>query len=172
MTRPLSSQYMTLQSARSVRPKSGPACRAQSDADSPFIPGGGGSTRSSLRSQGDDSYNDFDYSLYLYYDQSMRKNNDRISASAEADRPIHNRIAVLRTERALSRRDLAEALGVNYQTVGYIERGEYSPSLELTFRLSELFDLPVEAIFSREPFRPLSEELYAGSRITKTKENL
>ena len=101
----------------------------------------------------------------------MRKNNDRISTSPEADRPIHNRIAVLRAERGLSRRDLAEALGVNYQTVGYIERGEYSPSLELTFRLSELFDLPIEAIFSREPFRPLSAELYAGYRFTNPKEN-
>ena len=101
----------------------------------------------------------------------MRKNNERTSASAEADRPIHNRIAVLRAERGLSRRDLADALGVNYQTVGYVERGEYSPSLELTFRLSELFELPIEAIFSRDPFRPLSEELYAGSHSTNTKEN-
>ena len=74
------------------------------------------------------------------------------------------RIAVLRAERNLSRRDLADSLGVNYQTVGYIERGEYSPSLELTFRLSELFGLPIEAIFSRQPFRPLSEELYGGSQ--------
>jgi putative transcriptional regulator len=42
---------------------------------------------------------------------------------------IYNRIAVLRTERGISRRQLAEALGVHYQTVGYLERGEYSPSL-------------------------------------------
>ena len=41
-----------------------------------------------------------------------------------------------------------------------MERGEYNPSLELAFRVSELFGLPVEAIFSRSPFRPMSEELY------------
>ena len=35
-----------------------------------------------------------------------------------------------------------------------------NPSLELVFRISELFGLPIEAIFSREPFRPLSEEIY------------
>jgi DNA-binding XRE family transcriptional regulator len=76
---------------------------------------------------------------------------------------LFNRIAVLRAERGLSRQDLADSLGVNYQTVGYMERGDYNPSLELAFRCSELFGLPVEAIFSREPFRPLSEEVY-GTR--------
>ena len=50
---------------------------------------------------------------------------------------------------------------VNYQTIGYLERGDYKPSLELAFRLSEYFGLPIEAIFSREPFRPLSEEKYS-----------
>ena len=67
---------------------------------------------------------------------------------------------MLRAERNLSRQQLAEAVGVNYQTIGYIERGEYNPSLELAFRFSEVFGLPIEAIFSREPLRPLSEELY------------
>jgi DNA-binding XRE family transcriptional regulator len=76
---------------------------------------------------------------------------------------IHNRVKVLRVERGMSRQELAEALGINYQTVGYIERGDYNPSLELAFRICELFGLPVEAVFSREPFRPLSEEVY-GSR--------
>ncbi len=74
--------------------------------------------------------------------------------------PLYNRIAVLRTERGLSRQQLADALGINYQTVGYLERGDYSPSLELAFRICEFFSLPVEAVFSRTPFRPLSEQLY------------
>lgn len=72
---------------------------------------------------------------------------------------IHNRLAVLRAERALTRQGLADALGINYQTVGYIERGEYNPSLDLAFRISELFSLPLEMVFSRKPFRPMSEEL-------------
>lgn len=65
----------------------------------------------------------------------------------------------------MSRQELAEALGINYQTVGYIERGDYNPSLELVFRISELFGLPIEAIFSREPFRPLSEEIYGRQEV-------
>ena len=36
---------------------------------------------------------------------------------------INNRIAVMRAERRLSRKDLAAAIGVNYQTIGYLERG-------------------------------------------------
>jgi DNA-binding XRE family transcriptional regulator len=71
---------------------------------------------------------------------------------------------VLRAERQLSRQELADAVGVNFQTIGYIERGEYNPSLDLAFRFAELLNLPIEAIFSRQPFRPLSEEIYRRPR--------
>lgn len=46
----------------------------------------------------------------------------------------------------------AEALNVHYQTVGYLERGEYSPSLYLALRLAAYFEVPVEVVFSTEPF--------------------
>lgn len=75
--------------------------------------------------------------------------------------PIHNRIQMLRAERGLSRKALAAALDVNYQTVGYLERGDYNPSLELALRISKFFDLPVEMIFSLEPFPSLSDQLKA-----------
>ncbi len=73
---------------------------------------------------------------------------------------IQNRIAVLRAERGLSRQQLADALSINVQTVGYLERGDYNPSLELAFRISEYFGLPLEAVFSRQPFAPMSSQLY------------
>ena len=76
------------------------------------------------------------------------------------DQGLYNRLAVLRAERGISRQELADALGINYQTVGYIERLDYNPSLELAFRLSEFFRLPIEAIFAREPFPPLSDLVY------------
>jgi putative transcriptional regulator len=82
------------------------------------------------------------------------------SSDARNGDRLYNRIAVLRAERGLSRSALANALEVNYQTIGYIERGDFKPSLELAFRISEYFGLPIEAIFSRTPFRPLSEEVY------------
>jgi len=80
---------------------------------------------------------------------------------------LHNRIAVLRAERGLSRQQLADAVRVNYQTIGYLERGDYNPSLELAFRLSEVFGVPIEAIFSRRPLRPMSEELYGRQQDRK-----
>jgi putative transcriptional regulator len=75
-------------------------------------------------------------------------------------RKIYNRIALLRQERDVSRKDLSEALGVNFQTIGYLERGEYNPSLDLAFKISAFFNLPIDFIFSTEPFKPMSEELF------------
>jgi DNA-binding XRE family transcriptional regulator len=84
------------------------------------------------------------------------------------ERRIYNRLPVLRAERGLSRQDLADALGINYQTVGYIERGDFNPGLELVFRISEFFGLPIEAVFSRQPFRPLSETVYRRSDLQES----
>jgi DNA-binding XRE family transcriptional regulator len=78
---------------------------------------------------------------------------------------IYNRLPVLRAERGLSRQELADAVGVNFQTVGYLERGDYTPSLELAFKLSEYFALPIEAIFSNRPFKPLSEQMYRKTEV-------
>ena len=74
--------------------------------------------------------------------------------------PIYNRVRVLRAERDLSRAQLAELIDVNPQTVGALERGDHSPSLDLAFRICEVFDLPVEAVFSRTEFAPMSKELH------------
>ena len=70
---------------------------------------------------------------------------------------VHNRIAMLRAERGISRRQLADALGIHYQTVGYLERGEFRPSLYLALRLANFFEVPVEVIFSLEPFPYLGQ---------------
>lgn len=72
---------------------------------------------------------------------------------------VHNRIAMLRAERGISRRDLAEALGVHYQTVGYLERGEYSPSLYLALKIAEYFEVSVEVIFSTNPFPHIGSDV-------------
>jgi DNA-binding XRE family transcriptional regulator len=72
------------------------------------------------------------------------------------DNKLYSRVGLLRMERGWSRKELAERVGVNPQTIGYIERGEYNPSLALAFRFSEVFGLPIERIFSPVPFPPLS----------------
>ena len=58
-----------------------------------------------------------------------------------------NRLKVLRAERNWSQGDLADRLAVSRQSVNAIETGKYDPSLPLAFRIAELFELPIEAIF-------------------------
>ena len=75
-------------------------------------------------------------------------------------RKLYNRIVTLRAERGISRKELADAIGVNFQTVGYLERQDYNPSLDLAFRISEFFGFPVEFIFSTTEMEPMSAELF------------
>lgn len=84
--------------------------------------------------------------------ENKQSGNGRRAKAAAGTETIFNRIAMLRAERNVSRRQLAEALGVHYQTVGYLERGEYSPSLHLALRIAKYFEVPVEVVFSTEPF--------------------
>ncbi len=79
------------------------------------------------------------------------------------ERPrLHNRLAVIRAGQGVSRKALADAVGVNPQTIGYLERGDYGPSLELALRIARHFDAPVELLFSLEPFPGLVASLGAS----------
>jgi len=60
---------------------------------------------------------------------------------------VANKVEEFRTQAGLSRQELAEEVGVHYQTIGYIERGEYSPSLVLALRIASVLGASVEEIF-------------------------
>ncbi len=68
--------------------------------------------------------------------------------SKDEEERVTNRIEELRTKASLSRQELADGVGVHYQTIGYIERGEYSPSLVLALRIAKVLDKRVEQIFT------------------------
>jgi DNA-binding XRE family transcriptional regulator len=74
---------------------------------------------------------------------------------------VHNRIALFRTERGLTRKVLAELVDVNPQTIGFLERGDYGPSVELALKLARVFGVPVDVLFSLEPFPALANQLGA-----------
>jgi putative transcriptional regulator len=76
---------------------------------------------------------------------------------------VHNRIALFRTERGLTRKELAEAVDVNPQTIGFLERGTYSPSVELALRLAQVLGARVDLLFSLDPFPPLATQLVQPS---------
>jgi putative transcriptional regulator len=63
---------------------------------------------------------------------------------------VRNRLKVLRAERDWSQGDLAERLEISRQSVNAIETGRYDPSLPLAIRIAALFELPIEAIFSKD----------------------
>ena len=73
--------------------------------------------------------------------------------SRNQEDPLFNRLEEARNLLGLSRNELAEAVGVHYQTIGYIERGEYNPSLSLALRLAEILKVEVSEIFASKPFR-------------------
>ena len=67
--------------------------------------------------------------------------------SRNSEEPVFNQIEQVRTSLGLSRQQLADLVGVHYQTIGYLERGEYSPSLVLALRIADQLKTPVEELF-------------------------
>ena len=63
---------------------------------------------------------------------------------------MKNRIRDLRTFRNMTQEDLAEIIGVSRQTINAIEKEKFDPSLPTAFKMSKLFELPIEEIFHFE----------------------
>jgi DNA-binding XRE family transcriptional regulator len=60
---------------------------------------------------------------------------------------LENLVEEFRIKRELTRQELADLVGVHYQTMSYIERGEYAPTLALALRLAAALDCKVEQLF-------------------------
>ena len=63
---------------------------------------------------------------------------------------MKNRLKVLRAEYDYTQADLALKLEVSRQTINAIEKGKFDPSLPLAFKISRLFQMPIEEIFDDE----------------------
>lgn len=63
---------------------------------------------------------------------------------------VANRLEQFRTDAGLTRQELADRVGVHYQTIGYLERDEYSPSLALALKIARVLTMPVDIIFQIE----------------------
>ncbi len=61
---------------------------------------------------------------------------------------MENIIKNLRGDNGWTQGELGEQLGVSRQTINAIEKGKYDPSLPLAFKLSKLFGMPIEQIFT------------------------
>lgn len=69
-----------------------------------------------------------------------------LSKMLEGDN-LKTRVKELREERGLSQAQLATDIGVSRQTINYLERGKYVPSLTLAMKIAKYFKIPVEQIF-------------------------
>jgi putative transcriptional regulator len=63
---------------------------------------------------------------------------------------MKNKLRILRAERQWSQGELSQHLGVSRQAINAIETEKHDPSLELAFKMAQLFQLPIEQIFSPE----------------------
>lgn len=71
---------------------------------------------------------------------------------AKKKRIIQNNIRRLRFDaEEMTQKQLADILGVSRQTIVAIEKGNYSPSLELAFRIALVFDRSLEEVFTYLP---------------------
>jgi len=75
------------------------------------------------------------------------------SMSRNPEEPVYNQIEVSRNEMGLSRQELADKVGVHYQTIGYLEREEYSPSLVLAMRIAKALNREISDLFSLTPIK-------------------
>ncbi|MFZ9316923.1 MAG: helix-turn-helix transcriptional regulator [Candidatus Nanopelagicaceae bacterium] len=73
--------------------------------------------------------------------------------SRNPEEPVYNLIEVARVALGLTRQELADKVGVHYQTIGYLEREEYSPSLVLALRIANALNQDVTEIFSLTPLK-------------------
>ena len=62
--------------------------------------------------------------------------------------PLYNRLKEYRARISVNQQEMGQLVGVSRQTISQIERGDYSPSVTLALKIAQVFDVPVEAIFS------------------------
>jgi putative transcriptional regulator len=62
-------------------------------------------------------------------------------------RPMKNKIKIFRAMHNLTQEHLAQAIGVNRQTILAIEKEKYIPSLDLAFKISRYFGVNIEEVF-------------------------
>jgi DNA-binding XRE family transcriptional regulator len=74
--------------------------------------------------------------------------------SRRREDPVYNRLEFVRERAGLTRAELADLVGVHYQTIGYLEREEHSSSLVLALRIAAALKTPVTDLFALQPFKP------------------
>ena len=80
---------------------------------------------------------------------------------------ITSRIKQFREELELPQLELAKLVGVSRQTIYYLERGSYNPSLTISFKISEILKKPIHDIFYQEP---VIKDILEGKSLAELRE--
>lgn len=80
---------------------------------------------------------------------------------------IKSRVNDLRKKLGLTQQQLADEVGVSRQTIYYLEKGDYNPSLTLSFKLTEIFQTTLDNIFYQEP---IIKEILESKPLAESKE--
>ncbi|MCE7737607.1 MAG: helix-turn-helix transcriptional regulator [Candidatus Heimdallarchaeota archaeon] len=70
--------------------------------------------------------------------------------STKKEKKLKTKMKVFRAIHELTQNDLAQLAGVRRETISYIERGKYSPSLRLAFDLSQILQTSMDELFTFE----------------------
>ena len=80
---------------------------------------------------------------------------------------IASRIKQFREELEMPQLELAKLVGVSRQTIYYLERGSYNPSLTISFKISEVLKKPIRDIFYQEP---VIKDILEGKSLVELRE--
>ena len=67
---------------------------------------------------------------------------------------MNNKVRELRLTNSLTQSDLAEQVGVRRETIVFLEKGKYNPSLKLAYDIAKIFGLTIEEVFFPDKFTP------------------
>ncbi|MFX1476706.1 MAG: helix-turn-helix transcriptional regulator [Promethearchaeota archaeon] len=80
---------------------------------------------------------------------------------------IKSKVKDYREDLGLTQQQLADEVGVSRQTIYYIEKGDYNPSLTLSFKLTDIFQKTLENIFYQEP---IIKDILEGKSLADLKD--
>ncbi|MFW9972650.1 MAG: helix-turn-helix transcriptional regulator [Candidatus Odinarchaeota archaeon] len=80
---------------------------------------------------------------------------------------IKSNVKDFREKLGLTQQQLADKIGVSRQTIYYLEKGDYNPSLTLSFKLTEILAKPLELIFYQEP---VIKDILEGKSLAELRE--
>ncbi|MBN1215725.1 MAG: helix-turn-helix transcriptional regulator [Candidatus Lokiarchaeota archaeon] len=85
---------------------------------------------------------------------------------------MKTRIKEFREEKSLTQKEFADIIGVSRQTIYFLEKGDYNPSLTLSFKIAELLDKPLNQIFYLESLIKIKIESLSLKELKNIASNL